>query len=363
MKFYDELINKLVKEEVDNIGENKFLSIYLPIDFPDKKNIKKEIKSILDSFKFNKIINNGINRKIDEIKDFQKGLACFIKLDQGIKEKQDIVLIPLIIRPERNLYLGKVYNLNQLVWINNFSPNALILNINQDKARFYKLEGMEMCLLSEMENEFIEDIEKQTLRKLSMGIDKAEKDKLEVVKNFLYQVEENIKNKIKPNNNFNYLAVVYSSTFKDLVCSFTDKVSKLFSNSKILILIDKNIYNEEILKETVYKKIKRQERMIKRKLLKNAQDKHNNYAFGWLKVVQAVNKNQVKTLFIKTNSKIKGYILGKKYIYFYPIKGAIMVKNIVPWIIRNLINSSGKIVIFKNRRKEVIPEIAAQLRY
>ena len=94
-----------------------------------------------------------------------------------------------------------------------------------------------------------------------------------------------------------------------------------------------------------------------------AKEKQPLFVQGWSKTAKAARQKKIETLFIKPTVKKRGYLYKKEFIYTYPVEDSRMVKNIAPWIVKNAVDTSGRVVIIKDDGIMPEAEVAAKLRY
>jgi hypothetical protein len=386
---YQEIIDELIKIESNNLKDNEYLlSAYLPAQHLNTEGVKKRLKSLFESeivnkkskenvFEMQKNLIDTVNNKIDNISDFKEGLAIFVellvtqeenKVKVGLKD-DDLWVISLPVLPERSVFLGKVFNIDQLIWIKHNEIRAFLIEMNQDDACLYKLNERDLVLVKTIENPYVEERGKGKNQSAGGTMTynpqkiKIEKDKIEKARGLMNTVFDEIKKEeYSIENEFRQIVVIYTSYFTDIIGSFEENLSKVFSNSKEIIMINKNFPNEKEMKNEVIEQISHKIRVNKRNSLKTARTLFDNYVEGWEKVIEAANLFKIKTLFIKAADGIEGYI-SENLLYIKPTNGAKIVKNISPWLIKNVILSDGEIIVFKNRFGSKLPEVAAQLRY
>ena len=392
MSIYTTEVTKLLDQEAEKIKSNEFFfSAYFPAKHYSKLQLRKRLKSLaLTTFRKHKNLKNfsrlhrrlveKITYQINRLKELEKGLAIFVKFNARKQQKgrldeildKNVTIIPLAREPKKEAYIGKTFDLDQLVWIDKTAIDALILNLGRQTCDFYTLEGADFSKYTQLKNKFIKEKEGEYLEKFaplpkqgtyySTGSDKTARTELKENSKFVSQIKQYLKTNRGFQVRFDYLIVFYSANFAGLIKAFERDIKTIFS-SFTPIFVAKNIQNENQVKEEAISQIKKFQKTVKKDLLKLAKEDFNTCAPGWNKVVRADRLKKIDTLFIRPTVKKKGYLLNKEFIYTYPIKDSRMVRNIAPWLVRNVVNASGRIVVIKDGSIMPGEEVAAKLRY
>lgn len=392
MGTYSTEITKLLDQEAEKIKSKiYFFTGYFPTKHYTKQQVKKRLKSlILVTFRKHKRLKNfsrlhrhlvdKISRKINKLKDLEKGLAIFVKFNARKQQKgrrdeildKNTTVIPLAREPKKEAYVGKTFDLDQLVWIDKTALDALIINLNQEMCDFYTLEGTDFKKYTQLKNKFIKEKEDEYLEKFAptsyegtyygTGFDKMARKELKENRRFINQIKTYLKANKGLQIRFDYLIVFYSANFAALIKTFERDLKTILS-SFTPICVAKNIQNENLVKQESIKQIKKFQKTIKKDLLQLAKESFNVYAQGWNRVTKADRLKKIDTLFIKATAKRKGYLLKKEFIYTYPVKDSRMVLNIAPWLVRNVVNAGGRVVVIKDNSLMPKAEVAAKLRY
>lgn len=385
-------INNLLEKEAKNIKLNVyFFTAYLPSKNYSKLQIKKRFKSlILKTLRNHQKLKNfsrlhqhlikKVNQKVNSLKNLKSGFAVFVKFNALKQQKQrlekilekNITFLPLPKEPKKETYLGKTFDLDQLVSIQNSTPKALILNLKRQISTFYILKKNKLKKLTQLKNKFTKSKPAEYLEKYAplfhqgtyygTGADKKDKDKLKQTKKFLNQIKNFLKNNKTIPSRFNYLITFYSQSFANLIKSFKKGLQTILPSSH-LILINKNINHKNKLQKQALKKITQFQKKEEKRLLYLAKENIDLFVKGWNKVTRADRSKKIATLFIKPTIEKKGYLLNKQFIYTYPVKNSRMVKNISPWLVKNVLDANGKLVLIKNNSIMPKIDIAAKLRF
>jgi len=379
MNKYASSIKTLLKKEEEGFY---FLSIYFPTDHYLKKDIKIHLKSlILKAFRSHRRLKHKnrlhqkivkqVNRKISLLKGRGKGFAIFVKFKpEKPKEKDEkigeLTLFFLHRKPRKDVYVGKMFDLAQLIWLDTAKIEACILNLRRRKCDIYIVDDGEFKFFETEDNKFIKDekekeyIEKHKGAKVAYGTgsQKLERKKLEENKRFLNYLKRLIKKEPALRAGVRYLLIFYSASFSELIDEFVKKATSYFPEIHI-VLVSKSMRDEEKLEKKALKELKKEQKKIKEKLLEEAQSFPQKYVEGWKRVTEHSRKRKIDILFIDPTVRKKGYLYKKGFIYTYPVKNSRLVRNIVPWLVRNVTRTGGTTVLFRNEEKPV----AAKLKY
>ncbi len=393
MNGYELTIERLLASENDLADEERLLSVYLPTSGFDKERSKLEMKSyVLSNFrrneelgKFTRLHHNIIDRVTVDIQDLEKvdkGLAVFIKFNPQLQEKgrekkiagQDVLTVILSKEPENQFFLGRAYNLDKLAWLSFEAENALVLNVNQEEVGIYKLwngevdrvELMENPYVSERENEYLERFTPTSYKETiyGSGSDKWKRDLEDRVISFLNEVKIYLKHRDKYGGDFKDLVIVYSTKVEDYIKKFVEEASQILPINKP-ILIDKNLTNLEQLRKEVLETYRREKEKEKHQYLQwTSEEDRDKFRQGWEEVLKESRRQKIDVLFFREDTTSPGYLMDKKLLYMRRVKGAKRIRkvgNLVPWLIKNVLENGGKVMLFD--KESEVPQVAARIRY
>jgi len=389
MEKYNKQIAKLLDQEAEKIKSNVyFFTAYLPVKSYSKLQTKKRLKSLVLKTlrnhkklkKFSSLHHYLVKKafqKINKLDSLKKGLAFFAKIDlqrgkaYEIRDK-NITTFPVSRQPKKEAYIGKTFDLDQLIWIKNTAAYALVVNLERQKCLFYALEGGKLRRLSCLKNKFVKTKEGEYLEKFaplpkkgilySTGADKEARRTLKENRRFINNLKLYIKQNKRLKTGFEYLIFFYSESFAELIESFEKYIKTVFPSSTPLF-IQKNIQKESRLKRAAIKQIKKFQKTVKKDLLALVKENQPLFVQGWSKTAKAARQKKIETLFIKPTVRKRGYLYKKEFIYTYPIKDSRMVKDIAPWLVKTVVDTSGRVVIIKDDGIMPEVEVAAKLRY
>ncbi|SSC12091.1 conserved protein of unknown function [Mesotoga infera] len=379
-------LQRLLGVETEIKSDSYLLSLYFPLESIGRIEAEKHVRSlILETMrsdeklaglgKLHQKIAEAIVQKIGNTADLGVGLAVFLQFSAGESSREqnvgEVNLLALSRRPDREIYVGKTFDLDQLIWLTNSTVEALVLSLRREEAALYMLDREKLFEIAVLKNEFIQEREKEYLEGYSpspsAGVvyhgsdsEKVERLKNEENRRFLQHVASVFKEEERTPRDSDFIIVFYSSSFGEFVERIEDEV-RLTLPSAHRVLVQKNITQEkQILSESV--KIVREEKPeIAVELLKKARENCDRYAQDWNDVARMANDRRIDTLFINPLVRKRGYILDKELVYTKAVKDSREVRNIGPWIVRSVTASNGKIVVVNG---EVLESgIAARLRY
>lgn len=393
MVAYNQYLEVLVDKEQNTKANLKplFLTIYFPSQGQPKNRLKKEIGSFVSTtlkksqegklIFDQKAILTQVNQTIDNLESLPKGLAFFIKLNSstgnGKKispiEEENFVFIPLEKLPQKEIFLGANFDLDQLVWLADKGIDGLVFQINQNEAQIYVYDDQRLFAIAKQKNPLGQQKEAgQYLEQFSplnfqgifhgTGQDAIDKKKREKNKLFLKSLQLFVKERADLTESFDYLVINWSSSFAKLDTNFPQELAAFFPKTKV-ILIDKNIGDPKQLEQIIIKKINQAQMANTKKQLEAAQENFDRYLKSWSKILTAANENRIEKLFIRPVIKKRGYVAKDNQIFTYPVKNSRLVDNIAPWLIHQVLETGGDIIILDQRQKKDFPPIAALLRY
>lgn len=392
MSKYSVVISDLMNQEASKIkSRDFFLTSYSPSKSYYKNELERRIKSQIRKglrenakvAKYSETHQKIISKFLDEFKKVEelgKGIAVFIKfsaeekLGHGAEEKvvEKIKIVSLDREVKKETYIGKVYDLDQLVWVNNSLTDALIVKLDEDVADVYQLFEGEISKIKEINRE-METVRRKeyvgvysptSYKKGYFGVasNMVEREKEQAQGEFLNRIVNALKKDEDLQMSYEYLVVFYSGSWRNMIDNFKEEIAK--KGMKITpIYIAKNYQDEKEMKREATKKIGAFQRSMKKDLLSLAKEDYNVYVKGWRKVIKADRLKKIDTLFIKDKVKKMGYVYNKEFLYTYPVKGSRKVKSIAPWLVRNVANSSGKLVIINDESLMPNTDVSAKLRY
>ena len=383
----NELLQKLLDKDTLPINGNKYyLSAYIPFDDSKRTNFNTHIRSSLfkalrkhkelsNSTQLHENIIKAVSEIVTPFLYLEKGVGIFIKFDAIDQNKQrtksdlkeNINVITFSRKPEKEVFIGYIYNLYQLIWLTKNSVEALVVRLSREDSTVYEVDGTQINELKTFTNEHIPE-EKHYSRIYApvrgkignihgTGKSKVKKAEVDSSKEFLKEIEDYVYS--KKISSYEYLVVIYSE-------SFTEFIDEGFNRKgdHTVIFINKNLQDPKVILKTTKDEIKRVQKSTKKDEITVAKEGYPLYCEGWTESINAIEAGQVEKLFIKTGITREGYIDPEsKRVTTYQKKDSIKIENIIPWIIKLTKDKGGSIVVFNTSSYENVPEIAAQLRF
>ncbi|WP_214078829.1 MULTISPECIES: hypothetical protein [unclassified Mesotoga] len=380
-------LQQLLSAEAGIKSDSYLLTFYFPMENLKRSDAEKHLKSnILDCLrkdekitgmgKIHQKVVEAVLTKLGNIDDLGRGLAIFIEFHTGEDVKNDkaiegVKIIPLHRKPEKEIYVGKTFDLDQLIWLSSSSAEALVVSLEREKSTYYVMEGRKLSLIKSVENEFIREKEQEYLEGYSPSpssgamyhgnaSEKVSKAKEEENRRFLQKNASLIKNDEEIPKDVEYLVFFHSSSFSESIEKFQKEAKHLIPEA-YPIFVQKTLNLERQLQEEVDKLIDSESRRLRKEFLEMAQENFDKYVEGWTEVSKAANDRRIDTLFINPLERKRGYVLDRELVYTHAVKESREVRNLGPWIVRSVINNDGKVVVVD---KELLQsEIAARLRF
>jgi hypothetical protein len=381
---YDQIIDQVNSKS----STDHFLTVYLPIKPLDKqakikKRIKQELKSaILKTFKNNPEISrrqqlpqkivNLMKKRINSFDKIFSGVGLFCRFNKRKPEK--LIISQFIKPPRKETFLGKTYDLDQLIWIRNTAAKAVIINIDQKKADVYILGNQQIKKVFHRENEYLETkiknlkeyIEQRNLNTggrifYGSGTGTVENEKALANQLFLNEVIDFIQDEKHLKATFDHLVIFYTYPFNTLIDNLIEQ-SFIKTNFKPL-LVTKNVQTKKEIKDLTIKNINQYQQKQRHEAFKTAKENHELFAKTWSEIIPAARKEKISVLFIPPVIKKDGYIDEKGKLWLKPKPKRRKVKNLSPWLVKSVTEKSGKIIVIKDNEYLDKFEVAAQLRY
>jgi hypothetical protein len=382
MARYNDLINRLLLEEPSNLEPDTYLfSLYIDTYAKSRSQVETYINSSLkkgfktkevlkEKDKVKKAISERVFRAVSTEESFKRGLVIFLRFTLDGKV-DNFELIHLHDIPKKEVYIGKIYDLDQLIWINNMRRDALVVNLEVNDAKVYELRGSDFLLIKELEYELDDDVRefvhqyspikgKGGVFQSGGGGGTTDNDKREFLKKFFAKVLDYIKKNYKEDSSLDYVLLFHSSAYEFMSDDMSKKIKRDIAVTPLVFTYSINKKNE--LRKKSKEEILNFERTLKRDLLGKAKESNALYVQDWYDVCEAVNMARIKNLFIQLNASKEGYVKNNGLIYTQPVTESRKVKNIALKIIRKVLEQSGKVYVLEDESL-LEEDIAAQLRY
>lgn len=382
MARYDELLNRLLFEEPSKLDEDTYLlSLYIDTHSKSRSQVETSINSFLKQGYEKKDILKGkdkVKKKISERvfnavqgQDvFKRGLAIFLKFTlKGDIEALELVHLHTVPKDEE-VYIGKIYDLDQLIWINNVTRDALVIQLEINDAKIYLMRGSDFVLVKEIELE-LDDDERSFVNEYnptrgkggvfqSGGGKSMDKKRRNFLKLFFEEVVKYIKSNYKGDSSIDYIVIFHSSAYEFM----SDDISKIIKREIVVtpLVYSQGIKGKNELQSNAKERVEEFERALKNDLIQKAKGRKNIFVNDWYDVCENVNLGRVENLFVVLNASKEGFVKNNGLIYTQPVTESRKVKNIAHKIIRKVLEQGGKVYVLKEKNL-IDGNIAAQLRY
>jgi hypothetical protein len=378
---YSPTLLKFLNVQVDNDSQY-LLSIYIPTVNQTRINVNNHVKSLVqESFKndiqlsptlsLNNELIEEIRKKVHLINDMQKGLAILVNLSLFKEhiEINELNVLPLIIKPTQEVFVGRYYKLDQLLLNENSKFRSLIIDISKTYCSIYEIANGKEVLLEKFEDEYRSEKESESSpysafsssQKVFGGGEYHLLRREEDEKNdFILVIRDKIKDKYLDQGNYDFVVVSYSASFPKII---ENKIKVSNNDIPKYLFINKSYENEKDLFKKVLEEINRYRENEYKKDLKIAKENPNIFTDNINQIIKAAQLKMIDTLYMTTGNKYPGFIWNKDYISTEKVENSKPVDNIIPYLIRTVANSGGKILTFKAKAKEIGLTIATKLRY
>lgn len=393
MATYNNIITKLISQIKPVNSHEYYLSLYYPTILYDVYELKKKVKSeviacfrnhedLKDNNQLHQIVVAKLQSVIDSMYGFEtlpKGIGIFVDIrpDDIVRNKQknisddDILIVPLHRKPREEVTLEKVYDVDQLVWTSAIPDDAFIVNICSDDAEIYSFNDDELRFIHKFETPYTETFKPQyqnSFRGAGTGSiifggshDKHDRDIETTHERFLMDVVADIKKDETFQKPVDFLIMFHPQSHTKFMEKAISELSPAMPLIGEIINCPKQPQTPEQIKKFVQDVIEEKRKKLYENLLKNAESLKNNYSTDLETIVSASREKKIATLFVHYNLEKEGFIQNSEYIYIEPFMDAIRIKNIIPWLIKNVHDANGRIVVFKNTENK--PQISAVFRY
>lgn len=171
----NQLLQKLLEKETLPIdGDRYYLSAYIPFDNSNRAEFNTYIKSFLQkALRKNKKLadktqlhNNIVEKVLERVTPFiylERGIGIFIEFDAIDQDRQitksnldkSIEIIIFSRRPKKDVFIGYIYNLYQLIWLTKNSIEALVVSLSREDSTVYEIDGTKINKLKSFTNKHI----------------------------------------------------------------------------------------------------------------------------------------------------------------------------------------------------------------
>lgn len=295
--------------------------------------------------RFHNIFAEAVEKEVNKLEDHQKGIAVLARFHPDKEPIDDDIDIQVLAHePLQSHYVGKTFNISELLRTKELAKQTLVIRAQRDKADIYLLESGIFTPTSTVENQFALDKEASEYHEqynLNAGNeqihqgsgDKTLEKRIEQENlRFLNDLEEAIKNiSVIDKTKLQYIIVLYSSHFNQHIERFTENICKYYGDITCK-LIDKNITDDNEIEAISQQTLEDLINERKEELLEKAKENYHLYIEDYESVQQASLESRIDTLFV--NSELSDQTL-----------------------IKQVLQTGGDIVFVDS------PEIAAKLRY
>ena len=377
-------IKKLISWQRD-VGESVwFLSVYVPNNGLQRDDLLKQvglkIKNRLEESdelgEKDELIERVVDQFVEEaegVDKLSKGIAGWVRLrfDELGEQSEETVVQRISVAgvsqsPEEEIEVGKALRLRQLAWLKMVEMEGLVLHLEREKAKLFKIKGDKMDLVEEKENPFVYEDDKEYLEQYSpTGSEKTmygtggrgfENRKEESNKRFVNRIDELLKREADSQHNF--VIVLYSDSFADKVSRWQEDVEYKWSRHGVIA--ESKIFNKdnEILEEAQKLIKERQKNLVKNKW--EEVQESEKWVIGWKNVVQAAREGKVEDLFITKNAERDGYV-DDSWLYTHAAEGAEKTEDLASLLVIKVIRDGGKVWSVEVLGDKI--EVGARLRY
>lgn len=389
MEKYQNFIKKLLSSiENSNSDSIYTLSVYLPNTGTPIRDLQHQARvMVLDESHQHPVVGKdnqlcqmlakSAETKIEEIDDAQKGIAVFLTFDTT-KSYQNIdeILAEIIVldrKPRPEVHVGRMFDVDQLLWMSSLHSPSLIAEINRNQWSIYKMtDNGQIKKITSQNNPYIE-AERQAGHlhqyaptssstmvhgRGAANIERRdEKENEQFFMDMVRYLQEN-QNTLPP---FSYFVIAHSSSYTDFLDSFFQEFHRIWPDVQEII-IDKQFHSHSELAKESLKAISDNKEMLTFQEWKNAKEDHHKFVNDWSTLVAAARDGKIEILFVPSTLSKPGFVLHHDLPYAESVDGGLHVRNVVPWMVKRVAETDGKIVLSDNINEDDAP-LAAKLRY
>lgn len=357
-----QLIYKLIEKQENIDSGSNLLSLYIDTYDLSRKQVISHINSMLTTeFKENPDLINKlhvkrelfdqIKQQISEIHAFSKGLVIFAIFND---KKFDLELLHTNNAPRDEISIRKVFNLGQLLEISSQLHKAVIIQANMNTANIFYMNEDNIELIREVESEYStsEDQEympsfapTQTSVSVSYGMVNKNKEKREDMKRYWQDIFVALKDEIQGKIHYDYIIVFHTTNFSFIKNSIHKEISHLCRDCIVSEYTNGNNYGDIMKKATDL--ITSYNKKKKKSIYTNLSHEIELISKDLKQIIDASRYANIDMLFINPESIIPGYIGENNMVFLEKGNGLRRVGNIVPRIIHRVIETAGKVVIYK----------------
>lgn len=263
----------------------------------------------------------------------------------------DYKLVELEEQPKKQINWGEVYELSQWGEIEESGIRALVIALKKDVCEVYFLLGGKWIEEKEIEKEPMLRASKDSFGKYaptrregtyySWGWDKQERWEETEKQWFVNEVSEKLEPLLTKLPRPKQILLFYSKAMQEQQEALSKELEQKHPKAMVLTGAE-NYQNQAELKRQVVLKIRQAQRRKQKQELKAVRENYPQLVTGWNQVAQAVNKQQVRTLFT-TGQRKTGYVVGPELIFSHPQKNSRQVANINAWLVKKVLKNGGKI--------------------
>jgi hypothetical protein len=378
----NELITKLVEEKDYSPSSKTFLiSLYIDAYGAPRSDVYTVLNSYLKKG-FSKVkelkkkhlkrdeVQVDIERELDVMESFNRGVGIFAKFSLENKETE-IKIFDSPVQFTNDVFVGKVYKVDQLVWASNLITTSLVINLERKEASINELRDDIFSEVEVFENKYIDPEAREYQEKFRPTVhDKVlhgtgdigkQREAKEDNRRFFMDVYETFKERFEDLSGYEYVVLFHSDSYDPLV----EEMKETITNDYNVDLVLKSVQPDEIENlgekaKEVIRDLKKDSKIEHLEISKSVPDR---YAEGFKEVADASRFRKIDTIYVKKGVKKSGYIANDNLIYTYPVKDSDKVKDISPWLFKNVLENSGQLYVFEDDFKKLKKQISGRLRF
>jgi hypothetical protein len=392
MGLHDQEIKVLLDLERKPPYEQTYcLTLYQPNHGVPKGNLLQQVRlQIIEALRQHKFVGqfpdlhqnlaDSIISKLEDLDELGKGIAFFCVFDPTRDYKKSAAelvehpcqIVVLAHPPVPEITISRVFDLDQLLWANTLSYQALVIQVDRHQWNLYLMTSEQMTKLEDQVNPYAEAERPDEHLGRHVGsqggsivhgtaTEKLHHREAKENQQFLMDLADFLKEARTTLPAFEYVVVGYSEVFREYIKAFQTRFHAYLPDLP-LIFIDKNVRDVPQLHQASQKLIDTYRHQQVEDLLHTNREQYPKYTEEWVQIVAASRDGNIRYLFVPSKANSSGYVLNRELPYIDQVNQAVGVRNLVPWVVKRVVETDGQVLI-SDFMTQPHPDFAAVLRY
>lgn len=389
MEKYQEFIDKLLTYKETSTSDSVYtVSLYLPNTGMPIKELQHQIRvMVLDESHQHPVVgqNNQLcqklaqraETKVSEIDDARKGIALFLLFDvsKSYLDSNQITAEAIVVdrEPRPEVHIGRMFDVDQLLWLSSLHTPSLVAEISRKHWTLYSMsESGQIKEITSQNNPYIEAERPATqLQQYSptpsdtvmhgRGTANIERREEKENEQFLMDMLRYLKDNQDDLPQFSYFVLSHSSSYTEFLEPFFQELHRIWPSVQEIIF-DKQFNSQAALAKESLAALANAKQEHTFQEWKRAQEDHQKFVDDWSTLVAAARDGKIEVLFVPSTLSKPGFVLDRDLPYAESVDGGLQVRNVVPWMVKRVAETDGKVVVSDAINENEAP-LAAKLRY